>query len=82
MPRRTFYRYKARIIREESQLFKMILPTIGNPEYRFHELIRSLEEAVQLNIKLTNASKLKPKIRMQACDDVIRYQSYLYRLAK
>ena len=59
MPVRSFYRYKARIIREEKELCDKI--AIDNPKYRFIKLIHGLEEAVVLNKRKRDDKKLKPK---------------------
>ena len=79
MAGRTFFRYKARIIREEQELCEKT--AIDSPKYRFMELIRSLEEAVILSKRIRDNTSLKAKYRMEASDNVIRCARYLYQLS-
>jgi hypothetical protein len=76
------YRYKHRIIREETELLNSILATLEDAEYRYKQLINSLEDSVILNTRLRDSDNYSPKVRIEAGNNIVTMKEYLYRLTK
>ena len=81
IPGSTFFWYRAKIIKEDAEVQKIVATQFDNPRYRFIELMRSLEEAIILNERIRDSDNSSPKLIRECSRSIIQYQTYLYQLS-